>query len=290
MRGFQYFEPETLSAACSLLAKYKGEAKVIAGGQSLLSMLKNRLLAPDYVVNIKGLSGLEYIKERPSGIAVGALTIHRAIETSPVVGARYPLLVEMEHRLAAVQVRNWGTIGGNLCHADPAADPPPCLLALNAIVKLKSRSGTRSLPLEQFFKDYLESVLAPDELMVEIFIPNLPARAGTAFIKESVRANDMAVASAAAVVIPNGKGAKEVRIGLGAAGPTPLRARKAEKTLVGRCLEDAAIEEAAAIAAEEASPTTDMHGSDSFKRQLLQVVVRNALKEAGQRAQVGRAR
>ena len=275
-----YLDPKTTAEACALLYNYKEEAKIIAGGQSLLPMLRSRLIEPRYVINIKGLAELDYISGDSDCIRLGALTTHRAIETSPLIKQRLPILVEMEQQLASVQIRNWGTIGGNLCHADPAGDLAPPLIALGAKVSARSVNGERKIPLSEFFVDYLESVLEPSEILVGIEIPHLPPSTGGAFVKTAVTAGSAAIVSVAAVVTLDEETAKDARIVLGSVGPTPIRAHQAEKML----LEGMALEEVVTIAASEARPTADVRGSAGFKRDLVRVVTKSALNEAVRRA------
>ena len=166
MRPFEYVVTRDLAEACSVLAEYKEDAKVLAGGQSLVPLLRHRLLSPRYVIDIQRLPGLESIREESDGLKIGALTTHRAVETSPVVARRFPMLVEAECRLAHPQIRNWGTVGGNLCYADPGGDLGPTLMALGAGVKVVSTRGERTIPLSGFFNDNLTTVIEPDEILL----------------------------------------------------------------------------------------------------------------------------
>lgn len=289
MNPFTYLIPKSLAEACSLISEYKGTAKIIAGGQSMIPQLKLRLLNPEVVIEIKHLRGLEYIRKGRNGLRIGSLTTHRAIETSDLIKQSFPMLVEMEHRLADVQIRNWGTIGGNLCHADPAGDPAPSLIALGAKVKTMSVRGKREIPLEDFFVDFLTTVLEPDEIMTEIEIPYLPPYTAGAYYKETVRVTDLPIASVAAVIGLDGrrKQVKEARIVLGGVGSTPIRAQEAEKLLVGRKVEAELLDEVGAIAAKEASPSTDIHGSEEYKRILVKVVTKEMVNLAIKRVIAG---
>ena len=173
MRPFEFLIPKSLAEACSLLSEYKEEAKIISGGQSLIPQLRLRVLAPKFVIDIKNLLELDYIRENNDSLKIGSVTSHRTIETSPLVRQRFPVLVEMERRVADVQIRNWGTLGGNLAHADPAGDPAPPLIALGAKVKAVSVRGEREIPLGELFIDFLTTVLEPDEILTEIAVPYL---------------------------------------------------------------------------------------------------------------------
>lgn len=280
MKPFEYLEPKNLEEACKLLDQHRENAKVLAGGQSLIPVLRNRFVSPRYVVNIKDLSELNYIREDPDRIRMGALVTHRMVELSPLIRKRFSILVEMEQQLASVQIRNWGTVGGNLVHADPASDLAPPLIALGAKVKLKNLGGERTVPLNEFFVDYLESVLGPDEILLEIEIPNLPVNTGGTFVKKSVTSGGIAVVSVAAIVTLEGQRVRDARIVLGGVGPTPIRVVAAEKALIG----DGSIDEAAEIAKGESHPTADIRGSVEFKLDVLRAVTRSAVQEAIRRA------
>lgn len=286
MVAFELLEPTSLSETCSLLAKHKGKAKIIAGGQTLLVLLRHRLISQQYIINIKGLSDLDYITEAEDGLAIGALTTHRAIETSAVIRSSYPMLSEMERSLASVQVRNWGTIGGNLSHADPAGDPAAPLIALRAKVTATSTRGSREIPLEDFFVDYFETALESDEILTEIKLPRLASSTGGAYSKESVRHGDAALAGVAAVVSLNGNlEVKDARIVLSGVGSTPLVAKEAQKAMVGKTVKHDLLEEIATIAAGEAKPTTDTQGSVELRRQLVKVLTKQVVSQAISRAQ-----
>jgi carbon-monoxide dehydrogenase medium subunit len=280
MKNFDYFKPQDFAEACELVSRYREEAKIIAGGQSLVPMIRTNLIAPSYVIDIKELKALEYIVDGADSIRIGAVVTHNDLQSSPLIKARYPILIEMEQRLASSQIRNWGTLGGNICHADPAGDLAPCLIGLQGRVRVRSASKTRVIALNDFFVDYLQSVLEPDEILTEIEIPHQLPNTGGAFIKESVTAGSIAIVSAAAVLSLNGDEVKHARIVLGAVGPTPVRAYNAEKALT----ENRSIEEVSMIAAEDARPTEDIRGSVEFKRNLVKVATKYALTEAIRRA------
>jgi carbon-monoxide dehydrogenase medium subunit len=284
---FEYFAPKTVEEALSLLSRYREEAKIIAGGQSILVIMKQGLLTPEYLIDIKGISALDYIKhDEGKGLRIGALTIHRAIEKSPVIQKHFGVLSEMEQNLATIQTRNWGTIGGNLCHGDPAGDPASVLIALDAKLKLASSSGERIMEVEDFSKDYLEVALEPDEMLTEIQVPLPPARTGTAYEKLMVMKGDMGIVGAAvSITLRPGDGVCEnVRIALGSAASVPLRAKKAEKRLIGKVVNDALIAEAGEVASAESDPPPDVHGSSEYRREMVKVFVRRAAIKALERA------
>ena len=283
IKDFEYFVPKTVEEALTLLSQYEDESKVIAGGQSLLILMKQGLVAPKYLIDLKGISSLDYINwEAEKGLKIGSLTSHRSIETSPVIRERFGVLAEMERGLASVETRNWGTIGGNLCHADPAGDPCPVLIALGGKLKMASLRGERTMPIESFSKGYFETALQPDEILTEIQVPNSPPQTGIAYRKFNMLEGDYAIVSTAVSVTLSPKDGKceDARIVLGAVAPVPVRAKEAEKVLVGKEIKDNLVEETAQIASEEAEPISDMHVSAEYKRKLVRVLVKRATQEA----------
>ena len=285
MKPLEFLEPKTLEEACSLLSKHKEEAKLIAGGQSLRPIMRHQLIAPKYLINLKGLSEMDYIKELSGELKIGAITTHRAVETSSIIGKRFPILVEMERSLGSVQVRNWGTVGGSLTHADPAGDPAPALIAVGASVKVVSTKGERELPLENFLTGYYETALEADEILTEITVSYLPPNSGGDYLKEVVRAGDIGIANVAAQVTLNGSNeVKDARVVLGAQSVSPFRAKEAEKAAIGKKAGDS-FEEAGEAAAGEANPQSDVLGSAEYKKEQAKVLTRRALSLAVSRAQ-----
>jgi CO/xanthine dehydrogenase FAD-binding subunit len=248
--------------------------------------MRQGLVAPKYMVDIKGISELSYIKDDKNGLKIGALTTHRAIEKSPVIKKKYPVLAEMETRLASIQTRNWGTIGGNICHADPAGDPAPVLIALNATLTVAGSKGTRSMPVEDFTLDYFEVALEPGELLTEIQIPVPPPRTGTVYTKFNIIESDLAtVGVAVSMTLGSGDGVcQDVRIALGAAAPTPMRAKQAEAVLKGKKITEALLAQAGEAAAKEADPISDIQASEEYRRELVKVLVKRMGEEALARA------
>jgi carbon-monoxide dehydrogenase medium subunit len=287
IKDFEYFAPKKLGEAVKLLSKYKDDKKIIAGGQSLLILMRQGLVAPKYLIDIKGISSLDYIN--PNGgkeITIGALTTHRTIEKSPVIRDSFNVLAEMERRLATVETRSWGTIGGNLAHADPAGDVLPVLIALNAKIKMTSSKGERTIPAEEFATGYFETALGQDEILTEIQLPKPKPRTGTAYEKFTMIEGDYAMASVAVSITADatGKSCEDIRIVLGAVAPTPIRAKQAEKVLAGKAIKEDLLEKAGQAASEEAEPVSDMHASDEYKRQLIKILVRRVVPEALERA------
>ena len=287
IRDFEYFTPKTLEKALSLLDKYQDIGKVIAGGQSLLILMRQGLVAPEYLIDIKGVSELNYIRsDAKKGLRIGALTTHRAIEKSPMLQNGFSVLAEMERRLASIQTRNWGTIGGNICHADPAGDPSPVLVALNATLKMASLRRERTMAVEDFPLDYFEIALEPGELLTEIQVPAPSPHTGTAYTKFNVIESDMAtVGVAVSITLDSANGTcNDVRIALGASAPTPMRAKQAEEVLRGKRITDNRLREAGEVASAEAQPISDIHASAEYRRELVKVLVRRVGKEALARA------
>ena len=284
MRPLEFLEPKTLEEACSLLSKHKEEAKLISGGQSLVPILQQRLISPKYLINLKGLPGLDYIKEDANSLKIGALATESAIEISGIVQRRFPILVEAIHTIASVQVRNWGTIGGSLAHADPTGDFAPVLIALGAKVKATSTKGEREIALDNFFIDYLQSALEVDEILTEVAVPYLAPKSGGVYDKEIVRAGDTGISSMAVVVSLDGKQeVKEARIVLGCQASVPIRAVQTEKAAVGKKAGDS-IKEVEEAIAREAHPAADVLGSVEYKVDLARVMIRHMLPLAIDRA------
>jgi carbon-monoxide dehydrogenase medium subunit len=287
IRDFEYSAPKTLKDALTLLDKYGDECKVIAGGQSLLILMKQGLVAPEYLIDIKGVSELNYIKSDTSGgLTIGALAPHRAIEQSPVIQDKFNVLAEMENRLASIQTRNWGTIGGNLCHADPAGDPAPVLMVLNATLRMAGLKGERTMAAEDFFLDYFETALEPGELLAGIQVPPVPPRTGSAYTKFNVIESDLATVGVAVSITLSGNDGicGDVRIALGASAPTPMRAKQAEELLRGKKITDSLLTEAGQRASDEAEPISDIYASEEYRRELVRVLVKRVANEALARA------
>lgn len=287
MIRFDVVEPENLPEACSMLAEHGEAAKIIAGGQNMLVLLRERVIRPRYLVNINnGRLDMAYIREEGDILKLGALTTHRTVEKSDIIREKLPMLAEVEYKLGCIQTRNWGTIGGNLCQASPTNDLAPALIALGACCLLKSKTGERIVPLNDFFVGYHETELKPDEILVEIQVPKPARRTGGTYRKESVRFADPPIASVGVVVRLDEQGAiAEARIVLQAVGVTPLRAQRAEAALIGEKMQDKLLDTAAALAAEEACPISDIYGSEQYKREMVKILTRHSIREAIQRAQ-----
>lgn len=288
IKDFVYLRPRSVTDALAMLAQYGEACKVICGGQSILILMRQGLVAPDYLIDIKHLAELDFIDfDATKGLRIGAATTHRKIEKSAVIRRHYPVLAEMEEHLASIQTRNWGTIGGNLCHADPAGDPAPVLIALKASLRIADGNGERTIPVEEFFVDYFETVLGQDGLLLEIMVPILPPRTAAAYEKFTVIESDHAIVSVACSVTldEDHKRCKEARVVLGAAAPIPKRATKAEDLLVGGALEEGMLDAAAQAASGEAEPIADIHASETYRRDLVKALTKRMIRKAWKAAE-----
>ena len=281
---FDHLEAKTIEEVCSLLAKYKGKARVIAGGTDLLVSMKGREISPQYIINIKAIPNLDGINySRKDGLVIGAMTTLAAIESSPIIGERFPILSSAAHQTGSPHIRNIGTIGGNLCNAAPSADMAPSLIGLGAKAKIKGLKGERIVTVEEFFLGPGVSVLKAGEILTEIQVPNPPPHTRGVYLKLPARtAIDIAVVGVAVVVTLDTKGINiaDAKIVLGAVASTPIRARQAEDTIKGKALDDELIQKAAQAAADEAKPISDVRGSASYRKEMVKILTNRALKQA----------
>ena len=288
---FDYLSPRSTDEALAILARHGDEAKVLAGGQSLVPLLNFRLVRPGYLVDLNDVGGLSGIRLDDGHLAIGAMTRQRAVETSPLVRERCPLLAEAMPQIGHVQIRNRGTIGGSLAHADPASELPAVVAALDGELVLQSARGQRVLKPEQFFVGYLTTATAPDELLVEVRVPVAPPRTGSAFLEISRRHGDFALVGVAATVTLAESGiCTAAAIALTGVGPAPVLARDAARALVGDTPSPAAFEVAGRRVAERVQPDSDLHASSDYRRQLASVLTRRALGHAAERAATGARR
>lgn len=280
MRPFDYREPETLDEVLALLADDPEDTLVMAGGTSLVILMKQDLIRPARVIGLRRLTPLRAI-DASNGLRLGALATHGALARAPQVRAHAAALAATFAAVATVRIREQATLGGNLAHADPAQDPPVTLLALDAVAVARSKAGERRIPLDALFVDVFETSLERGELLVRVELPPPPAGARATYMKFlPTTRDDYATVSVAAVVATGASGAcTHARIALGGAGPVPLRARDAERSLIGRRLDDAAIREAAALAAAATDPIDDLRGSAEYKRAMAGVWTERALRE-----------
>jgi aerobic carbon-monoxide dehydrogenase medium subunit len=283
MIPFEYRTPKNLKEVHATLKEFGSDAKLMGGGTSLIIMMKQRLVRPSCLVSLRSVRGLDSIEIKDGGVRIGGLATHRQVESSPLLRRRLPLLTETYHHVATIRVRNMATVGGGLAHADPNQDPPPSLIALGATVKATSADGSRVIPLDDFFTDYYETVLKPDEIVTEIFVPKMSANSAGAYLKFLPRtADDYATVSAAAVLTldKTHKTITDVRIALGSVGVTPIRATAAEALLRGQPVRTEAFAEAGEKAKEAVDPVSDFRGSAAYKKEMAGVFVRRALEKA----------
>lgn len=288
IRDFTYIGPSTVKEALDSLSQHKDECKIICGGQSLLILMRQGLIAPTYLIDVKRLKELKYIDFDPkNGLKIGAATTHREVEKSAVIKEKYRVLADMETKLASIQTRNWGTIGGNLCHGEPAGDLAPVLIALKATLKTAKLGKERNMAVEDFFKDYFETALDKDELLLEIQVPLLLPRSATTYEKFVLVENDIGIVSVAASVTLDGSTiCKEARIVLGGAAPIPKRAKKAEEILVGKEINDRLLDQTGQMASAEAEPISDIHASEDYRRELVKVLTKRMVKKAWEQAEI----
>ena len=283
MTPFEYRTPKSLKEVHANLKEFGSDAKLVAGGTALIIMMKQRLVRPSCLISLRSVRGLNGIELQNGGLRIGGLATHRQVESSALVRRRLPMLAETYHHVATLRVRNMATVGGGLAHADPNQDPPPSLIALGATLKATSANGSRVVPMDDFFKDYYETVLNPDEIITEVMVPRLLPNTGAAYIKFLPRtADDYATVSAAAVLTldKTKKTIADVRIALGSVGVTPIRATAAEAVLRGQPLKTEAFTEAGEKAKEAVDPISDFRGSAGYKKDMAAVFVRRALERA----------
>lgn len=281
MPDFEYHAPKTLSEACVLLDELGEKSIVLGGGSDLLHKMKNGHLTPEHVVSLKHMAHLREVRhEDGRGIVIGALVTPNGVYTSPLLQERYLSLPMAAHEMGNPQVRNRGTVGGNICNASPLADLPPLLIALNASVKVVEYAGERIVPLEDFICGPGKTLIKRDEILAEVIIPDQPAT-GSTYIKFGLRKSGaLAVVGVAVAVTVKDGVLVEARIVMGAVAPVPMRAKDAEAILKGQTITDALLERAADSAAAECKPITDLRGSAEYRREMIRVLTRRALRKA----------
>jgi len=282
--SFDYIVAETIDLAVASLTAAGADAKIIAGGQSLVPMLNFRLLRPSVLVDINRIAGLALIEETDNEIRIGALTRHHQIETSPIIARHLPVLSCAMTHVAHLAIRNRGTIGGSLSHADPAAELPMMALLLDAELQIASASGTRTTAARDFFLDALTVDLEAGDMVTEIALPKLPPRTGWGFAEVARRHGDFALAAVAATLTVAADVIAQARIALTGVGPVPLRAAAAESLLVGHALEPSLTGRVIDAVRAAITPETDLHASADYRRHLAGVLTGRALDAARQRA------
>lgn len=285
MNSFEYFAPGSVEEALDLLVQKGEDAKAVAGGTGLINMMKQRLVNPDVLISLGNVPGLDNVSFSDGTARIGALVRHQELVKSPEIRESLPLLAETYGHVATVRVRNFATVGGGLAHGDPNQDPQVSLLALNAEVSLRSKQGTRTVPLSEFMVDYYETALRSDELLVDTLVPLAPSGSGTAYLKFLPRtADDYATVSAAAVVALRDGAISDVRLAFGSAAPTAKRCPEAERMLTGQKPSAELLRAAAETAKELADPVSDGRGSAAYKKDMVPVFIRRALEKALERA------
>ena len=283
--NFEYVSPATVTEAAQFLQQYPDDAKILAGGQSLIPILKLRLAAPRFVVDIGRIQELKAIREDDGNLEIGSLVRHVEIERSPIVAQHCPLLAETAAEIGDMQVRNRGTIGGSLAHADPAGDFPAAILALGAVLVAESTTGTREIGADHFFVDIMTSALEPNEILTSIRVPKAGPRTGTAYVKFHQQASGFAIVGVASIVILDGQGqVADSRVAVTGVDSMPYRAKQVEESLRGTAATSRDIASAAAFAAQGVEPLSDIHASSQYRADLAAVFTRRSLEKAARRA------
>jgi CO/xanthine dehydrogenase FAD-binding subunit len=282
--AFDYIAADSIAMAIAALAQAGDDGKIIAGGQSLVPMLNFRMLRPSILVDINRIAGLDAIEETSGAIRIGALTRHYQLETSPLVARHLPVLSCAMTHVAHLAIRNRGTIGGSLAHADPAAELPMMALLLNAELRIASASGERTVAARNFFLGALTVDLAPGEILTGIELPKLPPRTGWGFEEVARRHGDFALAAVATTLTVSGGAIEHARIALTGVGATPLRVTAAEGLLVGHALEPELVSRAIEVVRATIEPETDLHASSDYRRHLAGVLTGRTLAAAWRRA------
>jgi aerobic carbon-monoxide dehydrogenase medium subunit len=277
---FEYHTPGTIKEALDLLARHKDDAKLLAGGHSLLPAMKLRLTQPKHLVDLRKLQGLSGIKEDGGTLVIGAMATHYAVESSPVVKSKCPVLAATAGQIGDPMVRNMGTIGGSLAHADPAADYPATIIAVGAEMVAEGPKGRRTIKADDFFKSLFTTALGPDEIMTEVRVPTGGPKVGSAYLKFPHPASRFAVVGVAAVLTMDDGKVVKASIGITGAGTKAVRAKGVEAGLTGKALDAATIQAAAEKAPDGVDVQADLQGSEEYKRHLLKVFARRAIEAA----------
>jgi len=283
---FDVLRANTIAEACALLSKYGDEARVLAGGTDLLVKMKNKGTLPRYLINVKRIPDLDQIRyEGTAGLRIGALTTIQAIKDSSVIAHKFSMLSQSAGKVGTLQIRNLGTIGGNLANASPAAEFAPVLLTLGASVNCAGPEGERVIAMDEFFLGPGKTTLRGNEMLTEIVVPNLPAHSAGVYLKHSLRGMDVAIVSAAVVIHLDGEVCRDAKIALGAVAPTPFRTRKAEALLNGRRLlggdsDNELFDEVARVAASESVPIDDLRAYTTYRKKVAETLSRQGLEQA----------
>ena len=285
MRRFDLALPQSLDDCLRILADRGGQAKLVAGGTDLLPQMKNGLLKPALVVDLSGIARVRQIQNGSQGLRIGAAVTARELETSPALRGAYISIAESAALVGSIQVRNLATVGGNLCNAAPSADMAPPLVALEAQAVIAGPGGERRVPMADFFTGVRKTVLAPNELLVELIVPPPGAKSGGQYLRHTPRRElDIAVVGVASQLTMDGDVCAKARIALASVAPTPVRATAAERALEGQAVTPELIQRAATLAIEAAKPINDQRGSIEFRKHLVRVLTARTLTAARQRA------
>ena len=287
--SFDYQVAHSLPEAVALLEQHGDDAKILAGGQSLIPLLRFRLASPPVLIDINRIADLEYIQETDGTLHIGALTREAELDSSSLIRTRYPILSDTSSMIADPVVRNWATVGGNIAHADPANDHPATMLALDAKVIATGPAGQRTIPIEEFFTDTtFETTLRPSEILTEICIPAPTERSGGAYCKLERKVGDYAIAGVATYITLDNQGnISSAGIGLTNVGPAPIKAREAAQSLLGKPLDEASMQHAADLAAAASQPASDSRGPADYKRAMVHTLTVRALRKSLARATGG---
>ena len=281
---FDYAAPTSLAEAFELLEKHGDEAKILAGGHSLIPMMKLRLAEPETLIDINNIPGLSFIKEEDGYLKIGAMTREAEVEHSEIIPGKFPIFLDATKLIADPQVRNMGTLGGNLAHGDAANDHPAVMMALRAEIVIASAEGERVVPIDEFFYGFYMTAIQENEILTEIRIPIPGPKTGNAYHKLERKVGDYATAGVAVQISVDDQGVcTYAGIGLTNVNPIPLRAERSEAALVGKQLTDEVIAEAAQYASEDCSPSTDLRGDEEYKRAMVGVLVKRMIKKALER-------
>lgn len=287
--AFEYFAPASVREVMDLLEQYGDQAKILAGGQSLVPVMNFRLARPEVLIDINGLKELEYIREETNELVIGALTRERDVELAALMRQKCPLLPEAISYIGHATIRNRGTVGGSLAHGDPSAEIPTAICALEGTIRTLGPDGERTVEPEEFFLTYLTTSLEPSEILMDVTVPVLPDGTGWSFTELSRRSGDFAIVAVAIVLLMDNSGAcNQARIALGGVAPTPVRAREAEDILSGQILSYALVEEAGKLSIEATDPDSDYHASAEYRRGMTKALVQKGLREAWERTRGGK--
>ena len=279
--SFDYFAPATIDEALALLQEHGDEAKILAGGHSLIPMMKLRFASPTHLIDINNIPGLSYLKEEGDYLKIGAMTREAEVEHSTIIKEKYPIFTDATKLIADPQVRNMGTIGGNLAHGDAANDHPAVMIALRAEVEITSQAGKRSVSIDEFFFGFYMTAVQEGELLTEIRIPTRGGRQGGAYHKIERKVGDYATVGVAVQLGVDDDGTcNYIGIGLTNVNSVPMRAARSEEALLGTKLTDADIAKASLYASEDCNPTADLRGDEEYKRHLVNVVTGRMIRKA----------